>query len=282
MVVNSLKEMLISAKKGNYAVGAFNIFNYSSAKAAIMAAEELKSPIILQTSVGTVQAIGTIEIISMLKILRQEATVQVVIHLDHCKDILIAKQCIDAGWDSIMIDASDKPINENIRITSEVKRYAEKQNVCVEGELGIIKGVEEEISFDNEILANFEESIEYLNNTGIDAFAPAIGTAHGLYKKKVVLNFDLVKKLSEASECPVVIHGGTGLSEEDFHHLIKNGGTKVNISTAIKHAYFDAFNEYLKTDYGNPNPLKLDKYVEAYIKEVVKKHITIFNSVNRI
>ena len=282
MAVNSLKEMLLNAKKGNYAVGAFNIFNYSSTKAAIMAAEELNSPIILQTSVATVKAIGTIELIEMLNLLKKDAKVPVVVHLDHCKDIVLAKQCVDAGWDSIMIDASDKPLKENINITLEVKRYAERQNVCVEGELGVIKGVEDYISSDTEKLANYEESIVYLNSTGIDAFAPAIGTAHGLYKTKAVLNFDLVKKLSETTECPVVIHGGTGLSEEDFQHLIKNGGTKVNISTALKHAYFDAFKEYFKLHPSDTNPLKVDEYVIAYIKQIVKTHLAIFNSVNKI
>lgn len=282
MSINNLKEVLLNAKNGNYAVGAFNIFNHSSAKGAVMAAEELKSPIILQTSVSTVKSIGTIELIRMLSFLKKDAIVPVLIHLDHCKDIILAKECIDAGWDSIMIDASDKPLEENINITLEVKHYAAKHNVCVEGELGIIQGVEEDISFDTEKLANYEESIKYLNSTGIDAFAPAIGTAHGLYKNEVVLNFDLVKKLSQTTECPVVIHGGTGLSEDDFRHLIKNGGTKVNISTAIKHAYFDAFNEYFKLNSGAPNPLKLDQYVITYIKQVVKTHLTIFNSINKI
>lgn len=281
MVANSFKEMLLNAKKGNYAVGAFNIFNYTSAKAAIMAAEELNSPIILQTSVGTVKAIGVMETIKMLNLLRQDAKVPVVIHLDHCKDIDLAKQCIDAGWDSIMIDESDEPMEENIRLTLEIKKYAEGKNISVEGEFGVIQGVEEEISSDIEVLASYDESVEYLKSTGIDAFAPAIGTAHGVYKKKANLNFDLVKKLSETTECPIVIHGGTGLSEEDFHHLIANGGSKVNISTAIKYAYFEALKEYLNSYSGGPNPLKIDEYVTTYIKEVVKKHITIFNSVNR-
>lgn len=269
-------------KKGNYAVGAFNIFNYTSAKAAVMAAEEMNSPIILQTSVSTVKAVGTIELIRMLSFIKKDATVPVVIHLDHCTDINLAKECVDAGWDAIMIDASAKPINENIKITLEVKHYAEKQNVCIEGELGIIQGVEDNISANIGKLANYEESIQYINSTGIDAFAPAIGTAHGVYKTKAVLNFDLVKRLSETTECPVVIHGGTGLSESEFHHLIKNGGAKVNISTAIKCAYFDGYKEYIKLNLGEPNPLKLDEYVKTYIKEVVKKHLTIFNSANKI
>ena len=282
MSVNSLKEMLVNAKNGQYAVGAFNIFNYSSAKAAVMAAQELNSPIILQTSVSTVKTIGTKELIKMLSSLKDNAKVPIVIHLDHCKDVTLAKECVDAGWDSIMIDASSKPIEENINITLEVKHYAQKVNVCVEGELGVIKGVEEDISSDTQKLANYDDSIHFLNSTSIDAFAPAIGTAHGVYKTKAVLNFDLVKRLSQTTDCPVVIHGGTGLSEEDFHHLIKNGGTKVNISTAIKYAYFEAFKEYFKLNPGKPNPLKLDEYVREYIKQVVKKHITIFESVNKI
>lgn len=278
----SLKQMLLHAKQERYAVGAFNIFNHISAKAVIKAAEETKSPLILQTSVSTVRKIGVNDLINMLNGLKENAAVPVIIHLDHCTDIKLAKECADAGWDSVMIDASSKPLNENIDITLETKLYAEKRNVCVEGELGVIKGVEDDIVSEVEEKANYEDALKYLNSTGIDAFAPAVGTAHGLYTSKVVLNFDLVRKLSTTTECPVVIHGGTGLAPEDFKRLIECGATKINISTAIKHAYFDAYQNYFKLNPDDRNPLKLDEYVEGFIKDAAKKHMMLFGSANRI
>lgn len=278
----SLKQMLLHAKQESYAVGAFNIFNHISAKAVIKAAEELGSPLILQTSVSTVRKIGVNELINMLNGLKENAAVPVIIHLDHCTDIKLARECADAGWDSVMIDASNKPLNENIAITLEAKLYAEKRNVCVEGELGIIKGIEDDIESEAEEKTNYQDALKYLNSTGIDAFAPAIGTAHGLYTKKAVLNFELVRKLSTTTECPVVIHGGTGLAPEDFKRLIECGATKINISTAIKHAYFDAYKNYFELNPDDRNPLKLDEYVEAFIKDAAKRHIILFGSAGRV
>jgi len=281
MVSYSFKEMLLKAKKEKYAVGAFNIFNHISAKAALKAAEELNAPIILQTSVSTVKKIGVNELIKMLNTLKEDAKVPVVIHLDHCTEIELAKECIDAGWDSVMIDASAMPINDNVRITSEIKNYAINKNVCVEGELGIIKGVEDEIKSDVEEATNYDDAMNYVSSTDVDAFAPAVGTAHGLYTKEVVLNFDLVNKLNTNSQCPVVIHGGTGLADEDFRKLIECGATKINISTAIKYAYFDGYRNYFEKNPKDRNPLKLDEFVEQNIKDVVKRHLVLFNTENK-
>lgn len=282
MLELSMGEELLKAKRENYAIGAFNIFNYSSAKAAIIAAEELKSPLILQTSMGTVKTFGAIQIFRMLEILRKDARIPVYIHLDHCTDKDLAIECIDIGWDSIMIDASAEPLNDNIDLTLEIKKYAKKYNVCVEGELGIIKGEEEEIVFNEEEETKFNEAIEYINATGIDALAPSIGTAHGLYKGTVNINYELVKKLSKSTNCPVVIHGGTGLSDEVFRKLVKSGATKINISTALKHAYIDSCSEYLSLNSEEYNPLNLDTLIEKRIYEVIKKHITIFGSTDKI
>jgi ketose-bisphosphate aldolase len=277
----SLKEMLLKAKQGKYAVGAFNIFNYMSARAAVQAAKELKAPLILQTSVSTVKKIGVDELIRMLALLKENAGIPVVIHLDHCTDIELAKKCIDAGWDSVMIDASEKPFDENVAITAEIKRYAAQKNICVEGELGVIKGVEEEVSSDVEVATKYEDAIKFVKSTDVDAFAPAIGTAHGLYVKKAVLNFDLVKRICDTCDCPLVVHGGTGLSDDDFRKLIEYGAAKINISTAIKHAYFDGYKKYFELNPADRNPLKLDEFVENGIKEVVKGHLRLFSAENK-
>lgn len=280
MSKQSLGEMLKIAKGAGYAVGAFNIFNYTSAKAVIRAAEEMNSVAIIQTSVSTVNKIGLVELIKMLKGLVELTPIPILIHLDHCTEVDLAKKCIDQGWDSVMIDASKLSLEENIRITAEIKNYSEKFNVSVEGELGVIKGVEDDISSEVDVAATYEDSIRYLNGTGIDAFAPAVGTAHGLYKGTPKINYELVKQLVETTSCPVVIHGGTGLSEDTFNRFINLGASKINVSTALKEAYFKALKEYIDLNEGDKNPLKLDDYIQTWLKDVIKDHMRLFKSTN--
>lgn len=273
--------MLVRAKQGGYAVGAFNIVNYLTTRSAIRTAEEMESPIILQTSVSTVKQFGVSELADMLEVLRKNARVPVATHLDHCTDPELAKACVDSGWDAVMIDISARPFAENIRVTKEVQEYAHRHGVCVEGELGIIGGVEDNIFADEEHRAGYEESIRYLEETGIDAFAPSIGTAHGLYKKAVELDYDLICKLRDSSEVPVVVHGGTGLADEQFRELVRCGAAKINISTAVKYGYIDGLKEYLAKKPMEYNPLKLDAWAERSVNNVVRRHIELFGSAGK-
>jgi fructose-bisphosphate aldolase class II len=271
-----LKELLRQARSGGYAIGAFNITCYLTCRAAITAANETATPILLQTSVGTVKKFGVEELFAMMDLLRRGARFPVLFHLDHCTDPELAKKCADAGWDSVMIDMSAKPLEENIRITAEIKKYANKRGVGVEGELGIIKGVEEEIAADEQQLAGYEDSIKFIDGTDVDAFAPAIGTAHGLYKKEVNLNYDLVKRLADNTPVPIVVHGGTGLKPEQFHALIRNGASKINVSTALKYAYIDGLREYWEDHRDEYNPIKLNNSAESSVQKVVADHILRF------
>ena len=217
---------------------------------------------------------------AMLNMLRQDSAVPVLVHLDHCTDLALCKTCVDAGWDAVMVDMSEKPLEENITLSAEVRKYAAAKGVCVEGELGIIKGVEEEIIADAEKLASFEDSMKYMEGSGVDAFAPAIGTAHGLYKSEVKINFDLIKRLTENTEIPIVVHGGTGLTDEQFSRLIKNGASKINVSTALKYAYIDGLRNYWDSHQNEYNPIKLNNAAEASVKQVVKEHILRFKPNN--
>ncbi len=271
-------EELLYAREHKYAVGAFNIFNYLSARAVIRAASALNAPVILQTSVTTVKKFGPLELGTMLRQLAWNASVNVVIHLDHCQDVELAKACMDAGWDSIMFDGSRLPINENIKECREVVSYAHHRGIHVEGELGRIAGVEDElfVAHDDATHANLEDSIYFVRESGIDAFAPAIGTAHGVYHGTPVIDFDLVGELNEAIEAPIVIHGGTGLSEETFRRLIALGGAKVNVSTAIKHGYIDSCKEYVTANPDKLDPIDFDQYLNCAIKDTAMEHIRIF------
>jgi fructose-bisphosphate aldolase class II len=275
----SLKELLSQARTEGFAIGAFNIFDYLTTRAAIDAANAVNTPILLQTSVGTVKKFGPRALFDMMDLLRRGSAVPVLFHLDHCTDPALAKTCVDTGWDSVMIDMSAKPLDENISLTADVGDYAHKRGICVEGELGIIKGVEEEISAELEKLASYEDCLKFLEGSGVDAFAPAIGTAHGLYKSEVRLNYDLVKKLADTTETPVVVHGGTGLSDEQFSRLIACGASKINVSTALKYAYIDGLRNYWSAHQDEYNPLKLNEAAESSVKKTVEEHILRFKPV---
>jgi fructose-bisphosphate aldolase class II len=273
----NLKELLAGARSKGAAVGAFNIFDYTSARAAIAAANEMDTPILLQTSVGMVKKFGAPELFEMLALLRKNSKVSILFHLDHCTDPALARACVDAGWDSVMLDMSAKALAENIALTAEIKKYAAAKGVCVEGELGVITGVEEDISADTGKLASYEDSLTFLEGTNVDAFAPAIGTAHGLYKSEVKLNFDLVQRLAGTTSVPVVVHGGTGLSDEQFARLIQCGASKINVSTALKYAYIDGLREYWAAHSDEYNPIKLNNAAEDAVKKTVKEHILRFS-----
>ena len=282
MLVNPV-EMLRQAAKAKYAVGAFNILNELTARAVVKACEELRAPVILQTSTATVRQIGALNLIGFLRSIADNAAVPVSVHLDHCKDPGLCRACIDAGWPSVMIDGSHLPLAENIAVTRGIVEYAAARGVCVEGELGAIGGVEDDISVSDEDahLASLEDSLAFTGQTNVDLFAPAIGTAHGLYKGAPKLNFERFEQIRKATLQPLVVHGGTGLSPDVFRRLISIGASKINISTAVKIAYLGGIREFLS---GNPDikdPLKLDAYVEGRVMETAKEHIEIFGAVNR-
>jgi fructose-bisphosphate aldolase class II len=278
----NLNQILKKAREERYAIGAFNIFNHLTARAVVDAAEELKSPLILQTSTATVKFYGVNELIRQLVPVAEAASIPVVIHFDHCTDIELAKKCLDAGWSSVMFDGSKLPLDENIRLTKEIAEYAKKLNATVEGELGAIVGVEEDVVVDSEeeALAKVDESKIFVEATGIDAFAPAIGTAHGLYKGKPKINFELFKEINEISTCPLVVHGGTGLDADVFKKLISFGAAKINISTAIKVAYCSGLKSFIADHANDVEPLKLDKYVCDIVKSAAKEHMLLFGSAN--
>ncbi len=279
----NMDKMLSSARRGHYAVGAFNMVNYLTATAIVKAAEELRSPVIIQTSVATVKQIGAKETIQMLKGIVEDATIPAAVHLDHCTDPDLVMKCIDLGWSSVMIDLSKASFQANVEATRDILRYAESKNVSVEGELGAIFGVEDDIKVDDReaCLATPEASNEYVVRTGVSAFAPAIGTAHGLYKGEPKVDYGLFKSIADTVNCALVIHGGTGLPAEAFQRLIALGASKINVSTAVKIAYCQGMHGYLKEHPMENNPLKLDKYVLLSVKECVKDYINIFGSTDK-
>lgn len=258
MPLVSMKPILAAARQSGYGVGAFNILDYNSARAVVRAAEQLSAPVIVQTSVKTVKFWSAPAIASWMRQLAANSPVPVALHLDHCATLEVIESCIAAGWTSVMIDASSKPFEENLGLTKKVLEMAVPAGVGVEAELGEIGGVEDDMKVAEEDahLVDPEKALVFCQMP-LAVFAPAIGTAHGMYKSAPKIAFDRLELLFRRTSMPFALHGGTGLSEDVFQRCIKLGCAKVNISTQLKHSFIDAFVEYhlAKKEYEPLKPL---------------------------
>jgi ketose-bisphosphate aldolase len=279
MSVVALKEILDRAFDKRYGVGAFNIVDDLTMMAVLDAASETRSPVIIQVSVKTVKFWGARLIQQTFAELASQRPIPATLHLDHCPDVSMIKTCLEAGWNSALFDASSLSYEENLRQTTEVVRFARKLSAGVEGELEAVKGVEDGVGGDLEgELVPIEKCVEFIEATGIDCFAPAIGTAHGMYATEPVINFDRVKEITARKPVPIVLHGGTGLSDDTFRRLIQNGCAKVNISTKLKIQFADSFRTYLENKPKEYDPLKLLKAVQQDVKGMAAGLMNIFGS----
>ena len=277
MLVN-LNEVLKKAQKGKYAVGLFNTTDTDMLQAVIEAAEESDSPVILGTA-EVLLPYGELKLIAPSVIAAaKRAKVPVVVHYDHG---LTFDRCIEAlklGFSSIMFDGSAKPYEQNIAETREMVKIAHAFGATVEGEIGHVGEAAKEDNLLTDMYTTPEEAKAYLEATGVDALAVAIGSAHGVYKKKPMLNIERLKEISGAVKVPLVLHGGSGLSDDDFKNTIRNGIAKVNIFTDLCLAGERAMKdgEEKKLGYLETRNLKVD-----YIKEAVKHKMSLFGSVNK-
>ena len=290
MSIVNAKEIMVEALKGKYAVGAFNVTDLLQFEAVVDAAVETKSPVIIQTSVKPSQFLGTKVMVAIYRELASSAPVPVCLHLDHCTDVAYCKTCADAGYTNIMIDASKQPYEENIRQTKEVADYCHKiGGISVEGELGTVGGVEDQVKVaeDEAQLANPQQSVEFCERTGVDIFAPAIGTAHGVYKTKNpkidTERMATIHKMLNGNgiKTPLVVHGGTGLPEETIKKLLAAGGAKFNVSTELKRTLIDAKFEYISAHRDEYDPGKLDKFVRDATRKAVIHWMEMVESVGK-
>lgn len=282
MALETMTEMLKLAQTNQYAVGAFNIVDYSSMRAVVRAAEELAAPVIVQTSVKTVRYWGHATMIGWLHEIAGNSPVPVAIHLDHCKDVDFVKQCIDAGWTSVMFDGSSMPFEENLTLTKKVLAMANAAGVSIEAELGAIGGVEEDIVVDeaDSHLVDPDEAVEFCKGLELAVFAPAIGTAHGMYKGKPVIAYDRIENIANRTGLPLALHGGTGLEEGVFKKCISLGCAKVNISTQIKHTFINSFVHYHQ-NHQEYEPLKPLEAQFVQMKKETIENIILFGSEGR-
>jgi ketose-bisphosphate aldolase len=282
MTVVSLKEILDPAFAGRYGVAAINVVDDLSLDAVLDAAAGLDSPVIIQTSLKTVKAIGAVVLEKMFRARADEVGVPVALHLDHCPDREWVSTCLAAGWSSVLFDGSQLDVAENTVQTAEVVTEARAYGADVEGEIESVLGVEDGIGSDVAAEVHpVDVSGRFISATGVYCFAPAIGTAHGLYRHEPELKPERVTELVEQHPIPMVLHGGTGLSEEQFTDLIARGCAKVNISTALKIAFVDSHREYLEANPSKHDPPSLLKHVRLAVKAMAEYHIGIFGSAGR-
>lgn len=290
MSIVNAKEIMVKAAREKYAVGAFNITDLVQLEGVVDAAIAKKSPLIIQTSVKPSKFLGVDVLVAIFRTIANAAPIPICLHLDHCTDVEHCKKCADAGYTNIMIDASKLPFEENIRQTREVVEYCHKVgNISVEGELGTVSGVEDQIkvSEDETQLANPKQSVEFVQRTGLDIFAPAIGTAHGVYKtKNPKVDFERLGEINQLLNgkqivTPLVVHGGTGLPEDYIKKLINMGGAKVNVSTELKRTMIDAEYDYINAHRDEYDPGKVDEAVRAAIREAVGHWIDILGSAGK-
>lgn len=290
MSIATTKEILLKATEGRYAVGAFNITNIIQMEAVVEAAVDKKSPLIIQTSVAPSKFLGRNVLVAVYRTLAESAPIPIAIHLDHCRDVDYCKQCADAKYTSIMMDASKQVFEENVRQTKEVCDYChELGNISVEGELGTVSGVEDQIKVaeDEAALCNPQQAVEFVERTGVDLLAPAIGTAHGIYKTKdPKVDVARLRKINEllngkGPSVPLVIHGGTGLPPATVKELIASGGAKFNVSTDLKHALLDAMFDYISGHRDEYDPGKVDAAVKEAIKEKIVYWIDMLGSAGK-
>lgn len=284
MDIVSSKEMLLDAKKNKYAVPAFNIHNLETIQAVLEGAWEMKSPIILATTPGTVDYAGMDYLIAIARAGAKMYNIPIALHLDHCSQVDFLKKCIYTGYKSVMIDASMKRYEDNIRITKDVAEFAHKYGVTVEAELGRIGGEEDERKVDEKaaMFTDPKMAFDFVDRTKVDSLAIAIGTAHGIYKLEPKLDFERLIKIDKIIQVPLVLHGASGVSFDSITRAIEHGICKVNIATELKIPFAEEIKKFF-----NESPLENDprKYLapaKNAVKKVVIEKIKICRSGNRI
>jgi len=255
-MIANLNEMLKKARDGRYAVGAFNFQEFSDLRGIAYAAEAIKSPVILMSSTGVVKFTGPKQLAHAFRGICEGLSVPCALHLDHAKDYELIRECIECGYTSVMIDASDMPFEKNIEATKRIVDIARARGVSVEAELGTIGGKEDGASGGAVEFVDPETVCEFIEKTGVDALAIAIGTIHGFYKEAPNVRFDLIEAVAARTNIPLVMHGGTGLSEDDFKRAIKCGINKVNVGTELKRAFAEAVAGAITAEAKTPDPIK--------------------------
>jgi len=303
MPLTTNKELLALARKGGYAVGAFNMNNLEILQAIVSAGEAERSPAIIAVSEGAIQYAGMPYLISMVRTAAAQTSTPISLHLDHGKDLEVIRSCIDNGFTSVMIDGSEFEFEKNIEVTKKVVEMAKRKGVSVEAELGRLKGIEEKISVSEKeaSLTDPQAAEDFFKRTGVDALAVAIGTSHGAYKFKgeAKLDFERLKEIARKVTIPLVLHGASGvpsavleraerfgaklpgakgIPDEAIQKAIGLGISKINIDTDLRLSFVGALREILTTKPDEFDPRKILGPGREAIKQTVQSKMRLFGS----
>lgn len=275
MPVVPTQEIVERAFRGRYGVAAINVVNDLTMEAVLAAAEELRAPIIVQTSVKTVKSIGAGVLMAMWRAMTERIDVPAALHLDHCPEREVISLCLEHGWNSVLFDGSKLSVEENKAQCIEVVAEARRYGALVEGEIEGFKRVEEMADGEEPEEQTLETAVDFIRATGVDVFAPAIGNAHGMYRSTPKLDSQRVTDIVEATGIPVALHGGTGMTPDQFRDLVGRGCAKVNISTALKIAYMQAGFDHMTANPGKFDPpSQFDAQRNAVI-DMAREHIRL-------
>ena len=284
MPLVTLKSVIDESRGKGYAIGSFNFNGIEDARGIIEAAEEKNSPVILMASMSAVKYFGGVKPCAyFIKALAEDSPAPIVLHVDHCDDPQMLKDCVDYGFTSVMIDGSAKSFEENIAVTARTVEYAKKFGVSVEGELGRLGGREEnvDVSDRNANMTDPNAVEEFVARTGVDALAISIGNAHGFYKGTPKLDFDRIVAIRKLVDCGLVLHGGTGIPEPDFIRAIQCGMNKINVGTELKYACSQTARACMAA---KPNEIDIRKLVgdnRKACREIVLHKIDLFGSADK-
>ena len=283
MALVNMKEMLLKAREGKYAVGQFNINNVEWTAAILDKAQELNAPVILGVTSGASTYMGGWNtVVGLVRglIIDHNITVPVALHVDHGASFEICKAAIDAGFTSVMIDGSHHPLEENIAIVKQVVDYAHLRGVTVEAELGKVGGQEDSVVAES-MYAVPEECVRMVKETGIDCLAPALGSVHGPYHGEPKLGFKEMDTINQMVGVPLVLHGGSGIPEDQIKRAISLGTAKINVNTESQQAWAKIVREVLNKDSNVYDPRKIIGPGKKGIQEVVQAKCEIFGCINK-
>lgn len=276
----AVKELLLKAEQGNYAVGAFNANNMEIVQAIVEAAEKEKSPVIMQASQGAITYAGLDYITEMVRLAAMSASVPVALHLDHGTDFDQVVRCIRSGFTSIMYDGSKLPLEDNIAITRKVLDIARPVGVSVEAELGKIGGTEDnvQVSEKEAMYTDPDEARYFVEQTGVDSLAIAIGTAHGQYKGEPKLDYERLSQIKALVKIPIVLHGSSGVPDDSIRKAIELGVRKVNIDTNIREAFVGAMRRVITEKPNEIDPRKILGPAREATVAVIREKMKAFKS----
>ena len=278
-MLKNFNDMLRNAQKEGYAVGSFNVYNYETMKGAVLAAAEMKQPVIIAFGAKYLSNMSLRDAVSMAAVLGEEQGVEICLHLDHCSDTALVFQAIRAGFTSVMYDGSALPYEQNLQNTALVCGVAHSCGVSVEAELGSLSATEtshEGSAADKEAYTSPEAAEDFAKKSCCDALAVSVGTVHGLYKSEPNIRIDLLKEIRKRVEKPLVLHGGSGIPEQTIKNCIANGICKINVNTEISVYTVEKTKELLQAK--PPHLAVIAEKQHQYVREVIVKYMKFFRA----